>query len=295
MATEADDPGPLQRMIRVDQLPARTVSDARGKLSYPARTVSDARGKLSYPARTVSDARGKLSYPARTVSGARGKLSYPARTASDARGKHSYPARTVSGARGKLSYPARTVSGARGKLSYPARTVSGARGKLSYPARTVSDARGKLSYPARTASGAGGMLSESLATPRGDPERLRPVHRAVRFTNGPGKLPAILGMSTPFSRSDDTSRAPTWNSVHAAAVEVLPRALRLLGVAEPCVDDLVLAVLLAAYERRASPASLPVPPALQPPSPPTSNLRRTLARRGGALGSAAAGRGAPSR
>ncbi|XXT17000.1 hypothetical protein WME94_42890 [Sorangium sp. So ce429] len=72
-------------------------------------------------------------------------------------------------------------------------------------------------------------------------------------------------MSTPFSPSEDPSRAPIWNSVHAAALEILPGALRLLGVAEPDIDDLSQDVLLAAYERLdrldpAYPASAGHPP-----------------------------------
>ncbi|WP_434041099.1 MULTISPECIES: hypothetical protein [Sorangium] len=46
-------------------------------------------------------------------------------------------------------------------------------------------------------------------------------------------------MSTLFSPADDASRASTWNSVHAAALEILPRSLRLLGVAAP---DIALAM-----------------------------------------------------
>ncbi|MGK3978209.1 RNA polymerase sigma factor [Sorangium sp. So ce118] len=56
-------------------------------------------------------------------------------------------------------------------------------------------------------------------------------------------------MSALFSPSEDPSRAPIWNSVHAVALEILPGALRLLGVAEPDIDDLSQDVLLAAYER----------------------------------------------
>ncbi|WP_438036678.1 RNA polymerase sigma factor [Sorangium sp. So ce204] len=48
--------------------------------------------------------------------------------------------------------------------------------------------------------------------------------------------------------SADASRTATWNSVHTAALETLPRSLRLLGVAAPDIDDLVQDVLLAAYE-----------------------------------------------
>ncbi|WP_437872908.1 RNA polymerase sigma factor [Sorangium sp. So ce363] len=54
-------------------------------------------------------------------------------------------------------------------------------------------------------------------------------------------------MSTHVS-SADASRAATWNSVHTAALETLPRSLRLLGVAASDIDDLVQDVLLAAYE-----------------------------------------------
>ncbi|WP_437767744.1 sigma-70 family RNA polymerase sigma factor [Sorangium sp. So ce281] len=46
----------------------------------------------------------------------------------------------------------------------------------------------------------------------------------------------------------DATRTATWNSVHTAALETLPRSLRLLGVAAPDIDDLVQDVLLAAYE-----------------------------------------------
>ncbi|WP_437593740.1 RNA polymerase sigma factor [Sorangium sp. So ce1000] len=55
-------------------------------------------------------------------------------------------------------------------------------------------------------------------------------------------------MSTLFPPAADASRTATWNSVHAAALETLPRSLRLLGVAAPDIDDLVQEVLLAAYE-----------------------------------------------
>ncbi|MDC0681724.1 RNA polymerase sigma factor [Sorangium atrum] len=55
-------------------------------------------------------------------------------------------------------------------------------------------------------------------------------------------------MSTHVPPAADASRTATWNSVHAAALETLPRSLRLLGVAAPDVEDLVQDVLLAAYE-----------------------------------------------
>ncbi|WP_437625681.1 RNA polymerase sigma factor [Sorangium sp. So ce1151] len=73
-------------------------------------------------------------------------------------------------------------------------------------------------------------------------------------------------MSTRAAASEDTSRDPTWNSVHTAALKVLPRALRLLGVDEPDIDDLCQEVLLAAYESldRFDPAY----PASASPSPP---------------------------
>ncbi|MGK3981527.1 RNA polymerase sigma factor [Sorangium sp. So ce136] len=73
-------------------------------------------------------------------------------------------------------------------------------------------------------------------------------------------------MRTRFAVSEDTSRDPTWNSVHTAALSVLPRALRLLGVDEPDIDDLCQEVLLAAYESldRFDPAY----PAPASPSPP---------------------------
>ncbi|WP_437513090.1 RNA polymerase sigma factor [Sorangium sp. So ce1099] len=73
-------------------------------------------------------------------------------------------------------------------------------------------------------------------------------------------------MRTRFAVSEDTSRDPTWNSVHTAALSVLPRALRLLGVDEPDIDDLSQEVLLAAYESldRFDPAY----PASASPSPP---------------------------
>ncbi|WP_437948939.1 hypothetical protein WME98_51325 [Sorangium sp. So ce296] len=79
-------------------------------------------------------------------------------------------------------------------------------------------------------------------------------------------------MSTLLSPTDDPSRAPSWNSVHAAAMELLPRSLRLLGVAEPDVDDLAQEVLLAAYESLdrfdpAYPAASPPPPQAQRASP----------------------------
>ncbi|WP_438028509.1 RNA polymerase sigma factor [Sorangium sp. So ce233] len=73
-------------------------------------------------------------------------------------------------------------------------------------------------------------------------------------------------MSTRVAASEDTSRDPTWNAVHAAALNILPRALRLLGVDETDIDDLYQEVLLAAYESLdrfdpAYPASpLPLPP-----------------------------------
>ncbi|WP_438009678.1 sigma-70 family RNA polymerase sigma factor [Sorangium sp. So ce321] len=73
-------------------------------------------------------------------------------------------------------------------------------------------------------------------------------------------------MTTRVAASEDTSRDPTWNSVHTAALHVLPRALRLLGVDEPDIDDLCQEVLLAAYESldRFDPAY----PASAAPSPP---------------------------
>ncbi|HTN88278.1 MAG TPA: sigma factor, partial [Sorangium sp.] len=76
-------------------------------------------------------------------------------------------------------------------------------------------------------------------------------------------------MSTRAAASEDTSRDPTWNSVHTAALKVLPRALRLLGVDEPDIDDLCQEVLLAAYESldRFDPAY----PAPALPSPPLEN------------------------
>ncbi|WP_437925123.1 hypothetical protein WMF37_39755 [Sorangium sp. So ce291] len=55
-------------------------------------------------------------------------------------------------------------------------------------------------------------------------------------------------MSSRFFPSGDSSHAPIWNSVHTAALAVLPGALRLLRVAEPDIDDLSQDVLLAAYE-----------------------------------------------
>ncbi|WP_437666930.1 RNA polymerase sigma factor [Sorangium sp. So ce1182] len=73
-------------------------------------------------------------------------------------------------------------------------------------------------------------------------------------------------MTTRVAASEDTSRDPTWNSVHTAALNILPRALRLLGVDEPDIDDLCQEVLLAAYESldRFDPAY----PASAAPSPP---------------------------
>ncbi|XYI01062.1 RNA polymerase sigma factor [Sorangium sp. So ce1128] len=73
-------------------------------------------------------------------------------------------------------------------------------------------------------------------------------------------------MRTRFAVSEDTSSDPTWNSVHTAALSVLPRTLRLLGVDEPDIDDLCQEVLLAAYESldRFDPAY----PASASPSPP---------------------------
>ncbi|CAN93660.1 hypothetical protein sce3500 [Sorangium cellulosum So ce56] len=73
------------------------------------------------------------------------------------------------------------------------------------------------------------------------------MRRAVRFPTNPEELPAILGMSTHVPPADAT-RSATWNSVHTAALQTLPRSLRLLGVAAPDIDDLVQDVLLAAYE-----------------------------------------------
>ncbi|WP_437963153.1 RNA polymerase sigma factor [Sorangium sp. So ce260] len=88
-------------------------------------------------------------------------------------------------------------------------------------------------------------------------------------------------MSTLFSPTDDPSRAPLWNSVHAAAREILPRSLRLLGVAEPDLDDLSQDVLLSAYESLdrfdpAYPAASPPPPqeALPAGDPPPRDARR---------------------
>ncbi|XXT22784.1 sigma-70 family RNA polymerase sigma factor [Sorangium sp. So ce429] len=73
-------------------------------------------------------------------------------------------------------------------------------------------------------------------------------------------------MRTRFAVSEDTSSDPTWNSVHTAALSLLPRTLRLLGVDEPDIDDLCQEVLLAAYESldRFDPAY----PASASPSPP---------------------------
>ncbi|MGK3965058.1 RNA polymerase sigma factor [Sorangium sp. So ce118] len=78
-------------------------------------------------------------------------------------------------------------------------------------------------------------------------------------------------MSTRVAGSEDTSRDPTWNSVHTAALNVLPRALRLLGVDEPDIDDLCQEVLLAAYESldRFDPA-YPTPASPSPPFAATS-------------------------
>ncbi|XXX71719.1 sigma-70 family RNA polymerase sigma factor [Sorangium sp. So ce134] len=88
-------------------------------------------------------------------------------------------------------------------------------------------------------------------------------------------------MSTLFSPTDDPSRAPSWKSVHAAAMEFLPRSLRLLGVAEPDLDDLCQEVLLAAYESLDRfdpdyPASSPPTPQEAAPSgdPPPRDARR---------------------
>jgi RNA polymerase sigma-70 factor (ECF subfamily) len=55
-------------------------------------------------------------------------------------------------------------------------------------------------------------------------------------------------MSALLFPSEGSSRDHTWNSVHAAAAEILPRALRLLGVVEADIDDVLQEVLLAAYE-----------------------------------------------
>ncbi|WP_437758561.1 RNA polymerase sigma factor [Sorangium sp. So ce1389] len=78
-------------------------------------------------------------------------------------------------------------------------------------------------------------------------------------------------MSTRVAASEDTSRDPTWNSVHTAALTVLPRTLRLLGVDEPDIDDLCQEVLLAAYESlgRFDPA-YPTPASPSPPLAATS-------------------------
>ncbi|WP_437650737.1 RNA polymerase sigma factor [Sorangium sp. So ce362] len=54
-------------------------------------------------------------------------------------------------------------------------------------------------------------------------------------------------MSAPLSSPAGTSRDRTWNALHTAAVETLPRTFRLLGVAEADIDDLLQEVLLAAY------------------------------------------------
>ncbi|WP_437312437.1 RNA polymerase sigma factor [Sorangium sp. So ce385] len=87
-------------------------------------------------------------------------------------------------------------------------------------------------------------------------------------------------MSTLFSPADDPSHAPSWNSVHAAAMKLLPRSLRLLGVAEPDVDDLAQEVLLAAYESLdrfdpAYPAASPPPQEAGPAGdPPPQDARR---------------------
>ncbi|XXT24332.1 sigma-70 family RNA polymerase sigma factor [Sorangium sp. So ce429] len=55
-------------------------------------------------------------------------------------------------------------------------------------------------------------------------------------------------MSAPLSSPAGTSRDRTWNALHTAAVETLPRAFRLMGVAEPDIDDLLQEVLLTAYK-----------------------------------------------
>jgi DNA-directed RNA polymerase specialized sigma24 family protein len=60
-----------------------------------------------------------------------------------------------------------------------------------------------------------------------------------------------MGMSSSGSPSldaQDPSRDRTWSALHAAAVTTLPGALRLLGVAEPDIDDLAQDILLAAYQ-----------------------------------------------
>ncbi|XXY53183.1 hypothetical protein WME91_18815 [Sorangium sp. So ce269] len=76
-------------------------------------------------------------------------------------------------------------------------------------------------------------------------------------------------MSRRFHPSEYPSRAPIWNSVHTAALEVLPGAVRLLGVAEPDTDDLSQDVLLTAYERldRLDPAYAASPASAGHPSP----------------------------
>ncbi|AUX42411.1 uncharacterized protein SOCE26_038420 [Sorangium cellulosum] len=73
------------------------------------------------------------------------------------------------------------------------------------------------------------------------------------------------------------SRDDIWNSVHAAAMEVLPRLLRLLGVAEPDLDDLFQEVLLAVYESldRFDPAwTPPQPEAASAADPPRRHGQR---------------------
>ncbi|WP_437581306.1 RNA polymerase sigma factor [Sorangium sp. So ce887] len=54
-------------------------------------------------------------------------------------------------------------------------------------------------------------------------------------------------MSASLSPPAGTSRERTWNALHTAAVEALPGAFRLMGVAEADIEDLLQEVLLAAY------------------------------------------------
>ncbi|WP_437616654.1 sigma-70 family RNA polymerase sigma factor [Sorangium sp. So ce834] len=74
-------------------------------------------------------------------------------------------------------------------------------------------------------------------------------------------------MSAPLSPPAGTSRDRTWNALHTAAVETLRGVFRLLGVAEPDIDDLLQEVLLTAYKTldRFDPSWQPPQPSWHPP------------------------------
>lgn len=93
--------------------------------------------------------------------------------------------------------------------------------------------------PNRSPAAAGGARSTSVPVPL--------TKRCVSQT-APESCAQFGNMNAPLPPSDGSYRDHTWNSVHAAAVEILPGALRLLGVAASDLDDVVQEILLAAYK-----------------------------------------------